>query len=52
MDTLAAVIRIEFSTADHQQAMDTLNRIVSQIEWSSDIIEDVYIEEAPTPEDE
>ena len=49
MDMTEATIRIEFNTGDQVQALNELNRIVSNIEnWSSDIIEDVYIEEYPT----
>ena len=47
---LTATIKIEFSTNDQERAQEVLDRIVQNIGLSSEIVEDIYVEEPPTPE--
>jgi hypothetical protein len=47
IDTIEAKITIQFGTTDAEEANKLLGQIVSKIEWSSNMIEDVYITQPP-----
>ena len=52
MERLVAKLTIVFATGDQQEAQAELNKLISIAEVSNDIVEDVYIDQELTPEEE